>query len=243
MKRYIKLLPVLMVGTVILGWVQTHRHKMHVLFKHEKALFEDVTVNGRPVLSLSLNKIEEIKDLKKTIAHISLKGISEDDTKAFYINAYNVAVIDELNRHPEIKTIENVADFYTSTRFMVAHKIVTLKSLRQYLMTEFKDPRIHFALHLGGLSAPLIPVEAFSHQKSNKQLDFITKKYVNDLTTVKVKSRSKLLLLPEFMKWNIIDFKARSPQQLLSYINKYRTKKVPANYTVAFYPYSWKVEP
>ena len=243
MKKYFKVLLILLFVIITCSFFQSNRHKVHVVFKREKALFEKLATNGKPNLKLCYIHKGEILGLRQTVAHQSLNGVAQNEQKAFYINAYNLAVLAELNQYYPIQSLEDVPGFFNSNTFMVAKEKFNLKSLRLHIINKFQDPRVHFALYLGGLSSPKIPTSAFSHQEIDKKLDEISTSYINDLTYIKIKTRSKLILLPEFLFWNINDFNLKGKDEYVTYLNGFRTKakQIPSGYKVRYYPYSWKL--
>tara|TARA_B100000809_G_scaffold233972_1_gene251095 strand:+ start:943 stop:1677 length:735 start_codon:yes stop_codon:yes gene_type:complete len=243
MKNKSKFLLLVVVSIILLSFTAAHRHKIQVLFKKEKTVFQQLTTNGIPNLKECYILRGEILGVRQNVAHFSLKDIDDNHKKAFYINAYNLAVLAELNEYYPIQSIEDAPDFFKSKDFMVAKKHYNLQSLRNYIIDSFHDPRIHFALYLGGISSPTIPSNAFYHEQINETLNKITTRFINDLTRVKIKTRSKMVLLPEFMLWNKENFNVKDDQAFLAYINTYRSKEkqIPKDYTIGYYPYSWKL--
>lgn len=243
MFKYIKFLSIGLLVVCVVAFMQSHKSKLHRVFKSQKDLFEQITANGKPDVKACYIQKGEVLAIRQVIAHTKLQGITEDDQKAFYINAHNISIIAELNEQFPISSLEEESSFFDSKTFLVAGEEYTLKTLRIYILTHFKDARMHFCLYLGGLSSPKIPTAAFYHQNIDKELTDIARAFVNNQTHVKVKTRSKMVLLPEFMKWNMTDFGVNNQQGFIKYLNQYRSidNKIPTNYTVDFYPYSWKM--
>jgi hypothetical protein len=244
MSKYIKFLSISLLVAVAFAFMQSHRHKLQVVFKNQKELLQQITLEGKPNLKQCYIQKGEVLGVRQMIAHTKLHGTTEANQKAFFINAYNFAVIAELNERFPINSIEETPTFFDSKTFLVAGQKFNLKSLHSYISKKWKDPRTHFALYIGGISSPEIPVAAFSHQNVDKKLTEITTGFINNMNHVKIKTRSKMVLLPEFMDWYSHDFKVKNKQDFLPFINQYRAtnKKIPASYTVDFYPYSWKLE-
>jgi hypothetical protein len=243
MKKLFTLIVVLLTGITIVGFLQVNKNKVQTIFKREAAFFEKVTVQGKPDLGECYVYRGEMLGLRQAIAYFSLQGIDTNEQKAFYINAYNLAVLSELNEHFPIQSIEESPDFFNSQPFMVSKKQFNLRSLKRFIFDEFKDPRVYFALYISGISSPDITVSAFYREQVDKRLNKTTTSFINDMSRVKIKTRSKLVLLPEFMLWNKNDFGVKDDQEFLAYINQYRTKEkqIPVDYIVKFYPYSWKL--
>ena len=243
MKEKTTILLITLSAVFFFSFINSHRHKIQVLFKNEKALFENLTINGKPNLKACYIRKGEILGIRQSIAYFSEKGIEEHRKKGFFINAYNLAVLAELNEHYPIQSMEEAPAFFDSKDFLVAKKTYNLQSLRKHIVEKFEDPRIHFALYLGGNSSPNIPTHAFFRLQVDQALNEICTTFINDLSSVKIKTRSKMVLLPEFMLWNKADFNVKNDQEFLAFINLYRSKErqIPQEYKIAYYPYSWNL--
>ena len=93
------------------------------------------------------------------ILHLaSTLSISKDDKsyKAFWINAYNLAVIKGIIDNYPLKSPLDKAGFFDKVSYNIAGKNVTLNTIENKLLRAvFNDARLHFVLVCGakGLSA------------------------------------------------------------------------------------------
>ena len=195
--------------------------------------------------NLSVKKCNEFSDkieaLNDRIAMISLQRSTEGAQKMLFVHAFNLQVLKKINLYYPLKSIEEIDDFYDGESFTVSKGQYTLRSLKHYLIAKYKDPQVFFSMYFGGLTAPRL---TFPKEKKSERLILLkAKQFVNKKENVRIKARSHLLLLPEFMKWYIKDFNIENPQDFIPYLNGLlESEKIPDNYEVKFYPYSWKLD-
>ncbi|MFQ5637548.1 MAG: DUF547 domain-containing protein [bacterium] len=166
---------------------------------------------------------------------------SEDQVKAFWINAYNILVIHSVSRVFPINSPLDVTGFFDKTEHVVAGKKLTLNDIENNeLRKPFKDPRIHFALVCAALSCPPLIDGAYFGDKLEMQLDERTRMNLNDKNFIRVNRRTREVSLSHIFEWYEEDFISKD-QALLDFINRYRAEKIPANFKVGFYEYNWKL--
>ena len=187
------------------------------------------------------SQTDKIELLKNSLSVVSLQKANESAQKMFYINAFNLRMIDLINQKQQGSNLELITDIYDGDSFTVSKGQFTLRSLKHYLMVKYKDPKVLFAIYWGGNYAPQLsapPKKNYEKYLTQKMVRFL-----NDDGKVRVKEKSHKLVLPEFMKWCISDFGFEDPQQFIPFINTVKQgNKVPSDYEVLFYPHSWKLD-
>lgn len=196
---------------------------------------------GRVGYSSIASNPSALNALAKTIADMDLSGASSTKKQAFYINAYNILVIKSLIDNNLPQGPLKVNGFFDAKQHKVAGKSVTLDKLeKQWLFGLKKDPRFHFVVVCGAIGCPQIESFAYMPSKLNSQLNQQTRKAVNDPNFTKVKDGEKKVLVSEIFKWYKKDFTSTG-KSILEYINGYRNNKIPADYSVDYYPYNWDI--
>lgn len=170
-------------------------------------------------------KIDEAK-LRMAITHIEnipkfeFSSFSENERKAFWINAYNLAVVKTvidnypikknfgLNaiRYPKnsIQQIENVWDRPILT---VRGRVLSLNDIEnKILRPEFKDPRIHFAIVCASIGCPVIRSEVYTADKLDQQLAEQIRIFIEDPKKVSYDRSKDVLYLSPIFKWFKGDF-------------------------------------
>lgn len=184
------------------------------------------------------SELEELIKLSNTL------NVSENNTntyKAFWINNYNISVIDFIVENYPITSPMEVTGFFNTKKIRMGNKKVTLKYLEdEMLRKQFPDARYHFALVCGAVSCPPITNYAYLPQILENQLNKQTILAMDNIDFLKIDNTAKTAQLSEIFKWYKKDFLAES-KSLLDYINKYKTTKIPANYKQSYYTYNWSV--
>ncbi len=126
--------------------------------------------------------------------------ISDNEKLAFYINAYNVMVLEVLRNSPEVQNIEFDQRFEElfQTPFRIAGRNMTLNQLENGVLRmkdvvdglalpegladlrpSVLDPRIHVGLNCGAVSCPSLQQAAFTAAQLDQQLDAAEAAFVN----------------------------------------------------------------
>ncbi|MFK8008620.1 MAG: DUF547 domain-containing protein [Saprospiraceae bacterium] len=194
--------------------------------------------NGR-VNYAPLKKDAQLKSLIQTIAKADLTNADDATKQAFYINAYNLLVINQAAQKYPLQSVQDIAGFFDKKKNTVGGKNLTLNKLeKDYLLKPYKDARFHFVLVCGALGCPPITDFAYTPQKLEQQLEMQTKLALNDNNFIKVNGNKAEL--SQIFKWYTSDFGGNT-KSVIKFINKYRTNKIPSSAKVSFYNYSWNL--
>ena len=218
------------------------RTKLAAFFNSTDIFLKTAVVNGKVKYPSIKNNSAGLNNLISMIGDMSLSGATDNEKKAFYINAYNITVIKAvINSYPIEKPLD-VDGFFDSKKHKVAGEYLTLNDIENNKVRIYKDARIHFVLVCAAKGCPVIVDYAYRPDKLETQLQERTVFALNDVNFVRVKPNSKTVYISEIFKWYKQDFLAES-KSLITFINKYRkdTNKLPTSYTVNNYPYNWKL--
>jgi hypothetical protein len=176
--------------------------------------------------------------LIKTIAEVDLTNVDAFNKEAFYINAYNLLVINAAAKGYPLASVQDISGFFDSKKHTVSGEQTTLNDLeKDKLLKVYKDPRFHFVLVCGALGCPPITNFAYVPNKLEEQLEIQTRKALNDNTFIQT-SNSEEVQLSQIFEWYPGDF-GGNKKTAIEYINGYRENKIPAKVKVGFYPYDW----
>ncbi len=183
----------------------------------------------------------EVEILYGKIGSANLTGRSEQEKKAFYINAYNVIVIYWVVKHYPLKSPMDNSGFFDKVRHNVAGEQITLNALEiKKLLQPYKDARFHFVLACAAKSCPPLANFAYTPENVDQQLTTRTRLALNDKAWLKIYPSQKKAELSKIFDWYKGDF-GGDEKALISWINLYRSEKIPATYTVGFYDYNWNL--
>jgi len=177
-----------------------------------------------------------ISELVTQVAEINLSGLNELEKQSFYINTYNLLVIDQIVKSYPTVSVKDISGFFDRTKYYVAGKKLTLNEIeKDILLKEYKDSRFHFVLVCGAKDCPKIWNRAFTSEKLNEQLNSQTRLVLND--RVFLKETKDGYLFSQIFKWNRFEFGGK--KGIIKFINTYRTKTIDQNSTAHYYDYDW----
>lgn len=184
---------------------------------------------------------DEIEKLQVQIANIKLSNATEEEKKAFYINAYNLIVIYQIAKYYPLKSPLDRSGFFDKFRHQVAGESITLDYIeKKYLILKYKDPRIHFVVSCAAVSCPPLASFAFVPSKLNQQLDERTKHALTLDFVLDLNRDKKQVNVSKIFDWYKRDF-GNSTDGIVNFINMYRTLDIPKEYEVIFLDYKWSV--
>lgn len=178
-----------------------------------------------------------IKYLIEMAASMPLATTPNGRTEAFYINAYNLAVIYDIVRVYPVKSPRSIPGFFDRKRHEIGKQYFTLEELEEKLVKDYKDPRVHFALGRGAKGSMLIS-GSYKTATLDAQLTKVTSKALNAPSYVKV--TGTMVSLCDIFKWNRADYGA-DDAQLIAWLNTYRKTALPAGATFAveYMKFNW----
>lgn len=181
---------------------------------------------------------KQIIELMELLENFDVSKLSDANSeKAFWINAYNILVINAVVANSPIKSPMDVAGFFDGRKHQVAGEKLTLNDIENIkLRAKFGDARIHFALVCAALSCPPIINKAYLPETLDEQLNQRAKANLNDDDFIRVDKDKKKVSLSEIFKWYKEDFGS-----ILQFVNQYRTQAIPENYAIDFYTYDWRL--
>ena len=177
--------------------------------------------------------------LYSSIGNMELTGKTDNEIKAFYINSYNILVIYQVVQRLPITGPLEVDGFFSATPHKVAGKELTLDQLeKETLLKKYPDPRIHFAVVCAALGCPQLTNYAYKPEYLDKQLDVVTSKSLNRDYFIRIRPSQQKAEISKIFEWYRSDF---GENNILTFINKYRDKKIPESFEVVYYEYDWNL--
>jgi hypothetical protein len=181
-----------------------------------------------------------LEDLVKQIATFSLSNDPKVN-KAFFINAYNIVMINAIVEKYPIKSPMDITGVFDKTKYTVAGTKLTLNDIENKMIREkYKDARIHFVLVCGANGCPPITNFAYTPENLEQQLEQQTKLAINNPDFIKVNVKSKKVEISQIFEWYKDDF-VSTKSSYIDFLNKYKSEPIPTNFKVAFYTYDWSL--
>lgn len=186
---------------------------------------------------------------------------SRDHALAYWLNAYNAAVLRTVLAHYPIASVGDVvwwvpgkAGFFLLQRLTFGGVTTNLYDLEHTVVRgRFHDPRVHFALNCASRGCPRLPRHAFDGARLDAQLDAETRRFVAEPRNLRVDHATRTVHLSSIFKWYEADFldwpplAGRPGATLLDYVALYATPEQAADlrraagYAIEFVPYDWRL--
>ena len=186
----------------------------------------------------------DLQDLLNYISKAPVSEFSMNQKTAFYINAYNILVIDlviqsvKSSSNPSPKSIEG---FFDTHKHNIAGERLTLNDIEQKkLIMPTQDPKLHFVLVCAARGCPKIANFAFKPDVLQEQLIQKTRMALDDSDFIRVNEAKKEVAISEIFTWHEEDFLKKYPS-IKEFINTYRSEKLNSTYTLTKYTYDWSL--
>jgi hypothetical protein len=185
-----------------------------------------------------------------------------DDRLAYWINAYNAAVIAAVLPHYPIASVRDVPPprglfflpggfaFFTFQGVVLGGREVSLRELEHDVIRgRFDEPRVHFALNCASRGCPRLPAAAFSAERLDAELAREALFFVREPRNVRADPDARVLKLSQIFEWYEADFVGRpgGPATLAEYIasllppDEARALRACAACRIEFIPYDWRL--
>ena len=177
--------------------------------------------------------LDEILRQLQNVKDDHYKSWQRDEQKAFWINAYNVAVIKTILDHYPLKkgvswktlvypanSIQQIPDVWDQKAIKLLGKDRSLNEIEhEILRKEFKDPRIHFALVCASIGCPVLRPEPYLSNKLDSQLNDQVHVFLSDRRKAYYDKDSDTLHLSPVFRWFGKDFDESGG--VIAFIKKY----------------------
>ncbi|GAB5475013.1 MAG: hypothetical protein Mars2KO_31120 [Maribacter sp.] len=227
-------LVIILLLTASLAWAQSTAD----FFAKSDAFFKENVKNGRVTYKAITENPATLNELLAMAKSISVAKENAAEYQAFWINGYNLLVIDGIIKNYPIKSPLDKPGFFDGTKNEIGGERITLNDIENKLLRKNfpKEPRFHFVLVCGGLGCPPIIDEAYMPSKLDNQLERQTKLAINDANFIRVNKNK--VQVSQIFEWYPGDFK-QDGKKLVDFINKYRSEQLPEKAKVSYYNYDW----
>lgn len=184
--------------------------------------------------------LKDHKELKKYLDLLSQNPPEESWSKnkklAYYINAYNAFTVELILEHYPLKSIKDIHNPWGQKFIQLGNESISLNDIEHNILRKMNEPRIHFAINCASVSCPKLYNKAFTSEQLDKQLDQVTREFIN--STENNISENELQLSNIF-KWYEKDYLVNGIRSLAHYISQYTDVQINPNAKVNFLDYNW----
>ena len=209
--------------------------------KETESFLKKYVKNGKVDYQSLKSNFKEIDMLYNSLQSVDIKILTDNEVKAFYINAYNIIVIHQITKYFPLKSALDRNGFFDKVKHNIAGENLTLDQIEKgKVILKFRDPLVHFAFSCAAIGCPELANFAFMPNQLDTQLNERAQNSINNPGLIKVDKNKKQVNLSMIFKWYEKDF-LMDEKSVIAYINKYRTQKIPVDYTIAYYDYDWSL--
>lgn len=222
---------------MLLTTTVTFAQRTSEFFSKSDAFFKVHVKNGRVAYKAIKDNPATLKELLEMAKAISVSKDNAKEYQAFWINGYNLLVIDGIVKNYPIKSPLDKPGFFDKNINEIGGTNISLNDIENKLLRKnfSKEARFHFVLVCGGLGCPPIIGEAYTPSKLDTQLEKQTKLAMNDPKFIQVNKNK--VKISQIFEWYKGDFEHEG--KVTDFINKYKSEKLPEKANVSYYPYDW----
>ncbi len=142
---------------------------------------------GMDYKGLKANDKKTLDELRRQMAQVDVVTLPKNDQLAYWINLYNISVVNVVVEHYPVKSIRDIStDFIAHLNVFKKDSVLTRKGPMalqtvedEKIRNHFMDPRIHFAINCAAKSCPPIRTEPYVGSKVQEQLDDQARTFLN----------------------------------------------------------------
>ncbi|MEE8295129.1 MAG: DUF547 domain-containing protein, partial [Sphingomonadales bacterium] len=180
----------------------------------------------------------------------SLKTLNQNEQVAFWLNLYNVIVINKLVEEYPISKLKSLRStkrgkksFWTEKTTTVEGVSLSLTDIEKILFKNFDSPLVAFGLWQGSIGGPRLMNKAFTGNNVWRALENNAVEFVNSNRGLRSPTGSKMKV-SDFYEWMMPAF-GTSPDHVLNFIKEFANPNfvtgVSGVSTLSFKIYDWTV--
>jgi hypothetical protein len=202
-----------------------------VMESYAKLMGKYITPKGVRYAAWKQNA-DDLAALQKIVDDIAQ---SKQDGLAFYLNAYNVWVLQKVLRNYPLKSVApEDSPFFEALDVTVGGRTLSLNALEKEIASRFRDLRTVFVLNRASLGGPDLSPIPFSQDTINVQLDQLTGAFINSPKAIR--DEGSQLAISKLFDWK----KAQMPEGAMPVFFKY-SHTHPKEKSVAYQIFDWSL--
>jgi hypothetical protein len=203
-----------------------------------------------------MRKNEESKRCFNVMESVDPDTVASSNARlAFWINAYNVATLNLICEKYPLKSIKDIdwgdnrkTSAWDKDFIVIRGKRMTLNNIENKIIrSEFKEPRIHFALVCAAKSCPALRSEEYRADILDGQLNEQAKTFLQDASKNAFDMEHKVAYLSEIFDWYKGDFGGTN-ESVLRFISWYLPDEIgndlranPSGWRIEYKNYDWSL--
>ena len=184
--------------------------------KYGQVLKKYVDKDGNVDYRILKRKRRDLFSATQQLANLNANTLvsfkSDDEEKAFWINAHNILTLKLIIDNYPIKrnimftpwypfdSIKHIPGGREKTFFPLATFSYTISEIEQNLLEKFKDPKLCFAFSYASASSPMLRNEVYTGEKLHVQLEDQIKKFFQKTTSFVIDRQKNIVRLSSVFK-------------------------------------------
>lgn len=170
---------------------------------------------------------------------------SQTHVLAYHINTYNALAMKgviERGIPANFSSLLKRASFFKFRSVVIGGKKTNLYDYENKVIRPLGEPRVHFALNCMVVDCPRLPMKVFTPESLENDLQVAAVEFFNKPKHIEISTDKKIVYLSGIMKFYTKDYvSSGSKNDLVAYVNKYRSDPIPTSYKVKFLDYNWTI--
>jgi hypothetical protein len=191
----------------------------------------DVVAKERPKLQAYI----------KGVATADISKLSKVEKLAFYTNAYNAIVLEQVLVHERPASVLKVKGFFDGIKHTVAGEQMTLNDLEGNKIRSAGDPRVHFVVNCASDDCPPLAPFAYTGKNYSAKLEAQTKAYLTRKGATVVDDKAKTVEVVQLFEWYEKDWGGKDKAQVFieTYVPAAKGKLSKQGYKLTYRAYDW----
>lgn len=225
---------------VLFSFTSASSQNITAFFEKSDVFFKQYVFDGKVDYKKIKKTPEQLNELLNLIETVDVKKENANQYRSFWINSYNLIVINSVVANYPVKSPLDISGFFDKEKHAIAGVDITLNDIEnKILRSQFNfDPRFHFVLVCAGLGCPPIINSAYLPNTLENQLTKQTVLALNNNHFIMVNKKKRTVKFSQIFEWYTSDFTTQN-KSLIDFVNEYRKDQIPADYKTSYYKYDW----
>ncbi len=151
----------------------------------------------------------------ESLEKVNLDSLSESESKALLINAYNAGMIWLIiQNYPVEGVFEIKPKVFEQKAINIGGVMMSLDNIENDYLRKTGDHRIHFAIVCGSMGCPDLSAEVFKADMLDEQFDKAARNYLSQPKGLVIEKDPPVILLSMLFKWFGNDFGKTNAERL-----------------------------
>ena len=226
---------------LLLSTFLTNANTVEIFFQKSNVFFKTFVVDSKVDYNALKNNPQTLNEVLKIAAELDLTSLDSNSYKAFWINTYNLLVIKGIIANYPLNSVKEIKGFFDKKTYIVGGEELTLKKIEEKKIRKvLNDSFLNFVLVCAANGCPPLISEAYMPESIDTQLEFQTKKSINNPNFIRIDKKKKVVEISEIFDWYREEF-INQDERIIDFINKYRAEKIDLSYTIQYYNYDWSL--